>query len=48
VRQAKEILDNPNEAARMVAHNYALGLKHYSFNNLKQKMSSVLYDTLGT
>ena len=48
VRQAKEILNNPAESARMVAHNYALGLKHYSFNNLKQKISSVLYDTLGT
>jgi glycosyltransferase involved in cell wall biosynthesis len=48
VRQAKEILNNPAEAARIVAHNYALGLYHYSFNNLKQKLSSVLYDTLGT
>lgn len=48
VRQAKEILNNPAEATRIVAHNYALGLYHYSFNNLKQKLSSVLYDTLGT
>jgi len=47
VTQAKEILNNPSEAARMVTHNYALGLKHYSFENLKRKISSVLYDTLG-
>jgi glycosyltransferase involved in cell wall biosynthesis len=47
VIQAKEILNNPAETARMVAHNYALGLKYYSFNNLKHKLSSILYDLLG-
>ncbi len=48
VMQAKEILNNPAESARMVAHNYALGKKYYSFSNLKRKISSVLHDTLGT
>jgi len=48
VTQAREILNNPDEAARMVTHNYTLGRKHYSFNNLKRKISSILYDTLGT
>jgi len=39
VRQVREILESPNRRAEMVAHNYAIARKHYSYDVLRKRLA---------
>jgi glycosyltransferase involved in cell wall biosynthesis len=47
VRQVKDILEHPEKAKEMVAHNYELGCQHYSFTMLKNRLGALLNEVLG-
>lgn len=47
VETTKRILADPDYVSEMVEKNYALGLKHYSFTVLEQRISSLLSEFFG-
>lgn len=42
VRQAREVLEDPEQAAAMVEHNFKLGKRYYSYQALEEHLSSFL------
>jgi len=47
VRQAEEILQNEVLAGEMVAHNYALGRRYYSYRILANRLEALIEESLG-
>jgi glycosyltransferase involved in cell wall biosynthesis len=47
LRQARRILDHPDEAAAWADQNYALARRYFSFAVLRRHLSSLLADCLG-
>ncbi len=47
VRQAEEILQNEDLAGEMVAHNYALGRRYYSYSILANRLEALIEESLG-
>jgi len=48
VRQAREVLHNPSLAEEMVAHNYELGRRYYSYQTLEARLTMLIHECLGT
>ncbi len=44
VRQVREWLENPEEAAAVVNHNYRLGQAHYSYSKLAEILGEIMPD----
>ncbi|MCL4249230.1 MAG: glycosyltransferase family 4 protein [Anaerolineae bacterium] len=42
VRQARDVLENPEQAEAMVEHNFRLGKRYYSYQALEEHLSSFL------
>ncbi len=47
VQAVRDILQSPHREAEMVAHNYAVARKHFSYGVLKDRLVSVMEQTLG-
>ncbi len=47
VRAAHELLEQPERAESMAEHNYALGLRYYSYRALEDQLLTFLRDFLG-
>lgn len=47
VRRAEEVLREPGIAEEMVAHNYDIGCRHYSFRMLETRLKALLNESLG-
>jgi glycosyltransferase involved in cell wall biosynthesis len=47
VHKVKDILEHPEKAKEMVAHNYELGCQHYSYTMLKNRLRALLNEVLG-
>jgi glycosyltransferase involved in cell wall biosynthesis len=47
VKRAEEVLRNPEVAEEMVAHNYEIGCRHYSFRMLETRLKALLNESLG-
>ena len=47
VREATDVLRNPDLVAEIVEHNYELGLKYYSFAVLKRRLTALINECLG-
>lgn len=48
VRRTRAILTNPDRAAEMVAHNYQVASRHYSYRNLEIILDALVSLSLGT
>jgi glycosyltransferase involved in cell wall biosynthesis len=47
VKEAREILTNPQRKEEIVNHNYELCQRHYSFNILRNRLIALLNESLG-
>ena len=47
VENARRILSDPEAVTQMVEKNYALGLKHYSYTVLEQRINNLMCDFFG-
>jgi glycosyltransferase involved in cell wall biosynthesis len=47
IRQAREVLTNPELKAEIVEHNYELCQRHYSFDILQNRLVALLSESLG-
>lgn len=47
VERARQILLNPEQAQRIVDHNFQIGLRHYSFQVLEVYLTALLNECLG-
>ncbi len=47
VNHARQVLTNPDMAASMVANNYDLGKRHYSFKVLEKDLAALISECLG-
>ncbi|GIK42907.1 MAG: glycosyl transferase [Chloroflexota bacterium] len=47
VQHARVILDNPNLAAEMAAHNYELGRRYYAYTTLEKRLVALISECLG-
>ncbi len=47
VRRTQELLDNPAQVKEMVETNFALGLKHFSYRNLEEKLWHIVRSFYG-
>jgi glycosyltransferase involved in cell wall biosynthesis len=47
VSQTRELLMNPDKAAAIVEHNYAVAKRHYSYRNLEKQLAALLSHTMG-
>jgi glycosyltransferase involved in cell wall biosynthesis len=47
VRQARELLDQPAQAAEMAAANYELGRRHFSYAMLERRLKMLIADLFG-
>ena len=47
VREATDVLRNPDLVAEIVENNYELGLKYYSFAVLKRRLTALINECLG-
>lgn len=46
--QVKDLLANPNKSEEMVAKNYNLGRRHYSFTTLERSITRLIEECLGS
>ena len=44
IRQTREAIDNPKFRDEMTAHNYEVGLEHFSFRKLRLTLYKAIYD----
>jgi glycosyltransferase involved in cell wall biosynthesis len=47
VRQARDVLHNPDLAAEMADRNYELGRRHYSYRTLEKRLVALISEYLG-
>lgn len=47
VRQAQEVLSDPDLVADMVEHNYELGRRYYSYSTLEKQLVALMSESLG-
>ncbi len=47
IRRCREVLSNPGVVAEMVAHNYQVARRHYSYSNLEKLLVALLDQSLG-
>lgn len=48
VREAREVLENPEKAGEMVEHNYEIGRRNYSYRVLESRLKTALDESLGS
>ncbi|MEE8553884.1 MAG: glycosyltransferase family 4 protein [Desulfobacterales bacterium] len=46
VRQAREVLENPELSKKMVEKNYEIATRYYSYSVLEQKLKNLIYDSI--
>ncbi len=47
VRQTRDVLMNPELAVGMAKHNYAIGKRYYSYQNLEKQLVALMSESLG-
>ncbi len=47
VRQTRKVLENPSYREKMVAHNYKIARRYYSYGLLRKKLTTILSECLG-